>query len=82
MIRLMTALLTLGVGMAIATEATAQGQGECWWVGCNPEAPLCRVQCGTDDVRSQWQAPYPSTYPRQRSFHRHAKHHKSGHSSG
>jgi hypothetical protein len=35
MIRLTTALLTLGVGMAIATTAIAQG----WWVGCNPAQP-------------------------------------------
>jgi hypothetical protein len=35
MIRLTTALLTLGVGMAITTTAIAQPG---WWVGCNPEA--------------------------------------------
>jgi len=44
MIRLAAALLTLGVGMAIATTAIAQG----WWVGCNPDAPMCRVQTGSD----------------------------------
>jgi len=43
MIRLTTASLTLGVIMAIAMTVTAQAQGECWWVGCNLEAPLCRV---------------------------------------
>jgi len=50
MIRLTTALLTLGIGMAIATTAFAQG----WWVGCNPDAPMCRVQTGSDDVRNPW----------------------------
>jgi len=82
MIRLTTALPTLGFVMAIASTVTAQAQGECWWAGCNPEADLCRLLCGSDDVRSQWQAPYASMHPRQRSSHRHAKHHKSGHSSG
>ena len=53
MTRLMRALLTLGVGMAIATTAIAQG----WWVGCNPDAPMCRVQTGSDDVR-----PWPPGY--------------------
>jgi hypothetical protein len=46
MIRLTTALLTLGVGMAIATTAIAmEPQG---WCNCNPEAPACRVYCGSD----------------------------------
>lgn len=54
MIRLTTALLTLGFGMAIATTAIAQG----WWVGCNPDAPMCRVQTGSDDVRNQWAPGY------------------------
>jgi hypothetical protein len=76
MIRLTTALLTLGVGMAVATTAFAQGQGECWWVGCNSEADLCRLLCGSDDINSHWQAPYYGIYPRQRSFHRHAQHHR------
>jgi hypothetical protein len=46
MVRLTTALLTLGVGMAIATTAIAQPG---WWVGCNPEADLCRVLSGGAD---------------------------------
>ena len=82
MFRLTTALLTLGVSVAIATTAIAQGQGECWWVGCNPEADLCRLLCGSDDINSQWQAPYSGIYPQQRSFHRHAKHHHKTHYSG
>ena len=83
MIRLTTALLTMAIGMAISTTAIAQGQGECWWVGCNPEADLCRLLCGSDDVNSQWQAPYSSYYSQQRSFHRHVKHHrKTAHYSG
>jgi hypothetical protein len=51
MIRLTTVLLTLGVGMAIATTAIAQG----WWVGCNPDAPMCRIQTGSDP---QWPPGY------------------------
>jgi hypothetical protein len=73
MIKLRAALLALGVIMTTAMTVAAQAQGECWWVGCNPEAPLCRVQCGSDNVLSRWQVPY-AYYP-QRSFHRHAKHH-------
>jgi hypothetical protein len=46
MIRLTTALLTLGVGIAIATTAIAQPG---WWVGCNPEADLCRLLSGGAD---------------------------------
>ena len=42
--RLKTALLTLGVSVAIATTAAAQN----WWVGCNPDAPMCRLQTGSD----------------------------------
>jgi hypothetical protein len=72
MMRLTTALLTLGVGMATATTAIAQAQGECWWVGCNPEAPLCRVQCGSDspqqNVRNQWSPGYV-TPPHPRSMY-------------
>jgi hypothetical protein len=88
MIRLTAALLTLGIGVAVATTATAQGQSGCWWVGCNPEADLCRLLCGTDDPRSQydssqWQAPCAGIYPQQRPFHRHAKHHHTtAHYSG
>jgi hypothetical protein len=48
MIRLTTALLTLAVGMAIATTAIAQPG---WWVGCNPEADLCRLLSGGADPR-------------------------------
>lgn len=78
MIRLTTALLTLGVIIAIASTAQAQGD-ECFWVGCNPEAGVCRLLCGTDDPRQteiggQWQAPYANAYPR-RQYHRQAKHH-------
>jgi len=87
MIRSTTALLTLGFGITMATTALAQGRSGCWWSGCNPEATLCRYLCGSD---SPWPAPYYSTWqapyygdPQQRSFHRHAKHHReSGHSSG
>src|SRR6516164_475224 len=59
MIRLTTALLTLGVGMAIATTAIAQPG---WWVGCNPEADLCRLLSGGADPRlaPRYVAP---TYP-------------------
>jgi hypothetical protein len=39
MIKLTTALLTLGVGVAIATTAIAQ---DSWWAGCNPQASWCR----------------------------------------
>jgi hypothetical protein len=52
MIRLTTALLTLAVGMAIATTALAQAG---WWVGCNPEAPACRVYGGSEP---QWPSGY------------------------
>ena len=34
-----------------AIASTARAQGECWWVGCNPEADLCRLLCGSDDPR-------------------------------
>jgi len=52
MIKLTTALVTLGVGMAIATTAVAQSG---WWVGCNPEAPACRLYAGSDP---QWTPGY------------------------
>jgi hypothetical protein len=60
MIRLTTALLTLGVGMATATTAIAQPG---WWVGCNPEATGCRILSGGADPRlaPRYVAP---TYPR------------------
>ena len=48
MIRLTAALLALGVCMATATMAIAQPG---WWVGCNPEAPGCRVLSGGADPR-------------------------------
>jgi hypothetical protein len=48
MIRLATALLALGVSMAIATTAIAQPG---WWVGCNPEADVCRLLSGGADPR-------------------------------
>jgi hypothetical protein len=62
MIRLTTALITLGVGMGIETTAFAQGSG-CWWGGCNPEADLCRSLCGTDNpfqsnIGGQWAPGY------------------------
>ena len=60
MMRLTTALLTLGVGTAIATTAIAQPG---WWVGCNPEADLCRLLSGGADPQlgPGYVAP---TYPR------------------
>ena len=64
MIRLMTALLTLSVGMAIATTAIAQPG---WWAGCNPQASLCRALTWPDDpvVSNQWAPGYVApTYPR------------------
>ena len=89
MIRLTAALLTLGIGIAMATTALAQGQSGCWWSGCNPEANLCRLLCGSDNP---WPAPYYgaysqqryySVYPQRRSFHRHIKQqHKPVHYSG
>jgi hypothetical protein len=48
MIRLTTALLTLGVVMAIATTAIAQPG---WWVGCNPEAYGCAFLSGGANPR-------------------------------
>jgi hypothetical protein len=45
MIRSTTVLLTLGVGMAMATTANAvEPAGSCT---CNPEAPACRIICGS-----------------------------------
>jgi len=62
MIRLTTALLTLGVSMATATTALAQGQDGCFYGSCNPEASWCRLLCGPDpqqqNVRSQWAPGY------------------------
>jgi hypothetical protein len=72
MVRLTTALLTLGVGLAIATTAIAQPG---WWVGCNPEADLCRLLSGGADPRlaPRYVAP---TYPR--SMYMYAPRHGSG----
>jgi hypothetical protein len=57
MIRLTTALLTLGVSIASATTALAQSQDGCFYGSCNPEASWCRLLCGSDpqqqNVRSQ-----------------------------
>ena len=57
MIRLTTALLTLGVSIGSATTALAQGQDGCFYGSCNPEASWCRLLCGSDpqqqNVRSQ-----------------------------
>jgi hypothetical protein len=60
MIKLTTALLTLGVSMAIATTAIAQPG---WSAGCNPEAYGCRLLSGGADPRLApgYVAP---TYPR------------------
>lgn len=55
MVRLTTALLTLGVSVAMATTAVAQN----WWVGCNPDAPMCRLQTGSDP---QWAPGYAPTH--------------------
>jgi hypothetical protein len=85
MIRMTAALLTLGVVAATASPAFAQGYGECFVAGnyCNPDAPYCRSMCWPRPAAySQWQAPYPGAYPRQRSFYRHPRHHKRQHSSG
>jgi hypothetical protein len=67
-IRLTTALLTLGVGMAIATTAIAQPG---WWQGCNPEADWCRLLSGGANPRlapgadPQWAPGYVTpTHPR------------------
>jgi hypothetical protein len=66
MIKLTTALLTLGISMATVPTVIAQRLNECFYGSCNPEAPWCRVLCGSDsqyeNVRSGWN-------------HRHAKHH-------
>jgi hypothetical protein len=71
MIKLTTALLTLGVGIAIATTAFAQPG---WWVGCNPEATGCRVLSGGADPRlaPRYVAP---TYPR--SMYMYAPRHRT-----
>jgi hypothetical protein len=77
MIRLATALLTLGVSMATARIVIAQEQNECFYGSCNSEAPWCRVLCGSNpqhqNVRSQWSHPHAK--------HHHTNHHKGGDSS-
>jgi hypothetical protein len=72
MIRLMTTLLTLGVGTAaIATTAIAQ---DSWWAGCNPQATLCR-QLYTDPP---WQPGYdPPTH--QRNMYMYEPRHRGSH---
>jgi hypothetical protein len=59
MIKLTTALLTLGVGIAIATTAIAQPG---WWIGCNPEAPACRVLSWPDPAVDPWARGYGSGF--------------------
>jgi len=73
MIRLTTAVLTLGVGMAIATAAVAQPG---WWVGCNPEATGCRVLSGGADPLS---APGYFAPTRHRSMYMYAPRHTHMH---
>jgi hypothetical protein len=69
MIRLTTALLTLGVSMTTATTALAQ-DGCSFYGSCNPEASWCRLLCGSDpqrqNVRSQWAPGYVAA-----THHRH-----------
>jgi hypothetical protein len=72
MIKLTTALLTLGVGLTIATTAIAQ---ESWWAGCNPQAPWCRRVYTDPPWQPGYDAPthYRNTYmyaPRHRGSHR------------
>ena len=82
MIRLTTALLTLGVSMATATTALAQDG--CFYGSCNPEASWCRLLCGSDpqqqNVRSQWAPGYAAAphrsmymYARGNGTHKHKK---------
>jgi len=82
MIRLTTALVTLGVGMAVAMTASAQPG---WWVGCNPEADLCRLLSGGADLQLApgYVAPAPGyvapTHPRNMYMYvpRHTRSHKN-----
>jgi hypothetical protein len=76
MIRLTTALLTLGVGMAIATTAIAQPG---WWVGCNPEADLCRLYSGGADPQL---APRYVVPTHQRNMYMYAPRHTRTHRTG
>jgi hypothetical protein len=65
MVRLTTALLTLGIGLATATVANAiEPEGSC---NCNPEAPACRIICGSTPSAppQQWGPEYVApTHPR------------------
>jgi hypothetical protein len=72
MIRLIAAMLTFGVLMATATTAIAQVRDECLYGSCNPEAPWCRLLCGSDDVRTPRQA--SPAYSPQRLHHRYPNH--------
>jgi hypothetical protein len=80
MIKLTTALLTLGFGMAIATTAVAQPG---WWVGCNPNADLCRLLDGGGSdpvVGNQWAPGYVAPTHR-RSMYMYAPRHTHTHRS-
>jgi len=81
MIRSTTALLTLGVSMATATTALAQGQDGCFYGSCNPEASWCRLLCGSDpqqqNVRSQWAPGYVAA-THHRSMYMYVPPHGSG----
>ena len=78
MIRLTTALLTLGVSTATTTTAIAQGQ--CFYGSCNPEAPWCRLLCGSgpeyQNVHNSWQYRHARHHY---AKHEHAKHHHATH---
>jgi hypothetical protein len=80
--RSMIALLTLGVGVTTATIALAQGQDGCFYGSCNPEAPWCRLLCGSDrqqqNLRSQWAPGYVAA-PHHRGTYMHAPHGSSTH---
>jgi hypothetical protein len=81
MIRLTTALLTLGVSMATATTALGQGQDGCFYGSCNPEASWCRLLCGSDpqqqNVRSPWAPGYVAA-THHRSMYMYVPRHGSG----
>jgi len=74
MIRLTTALLTLGVGVAIATTAIAQPG---WWVGCNPEAYWCGLLSGGADPRLAPGAPGYVAPPNHRSMYMYVPRHST-----
>jgi hypothetical protein len=73
MIKLTTALLTLGVGVTIATTAIAQ---DSWWAGCNPQASLCRSLYTDPPWQPRYDAP---TYHRNMYMYapRHTHMHRS-----